>query len=100
MTKKAPIIDEVEAPEAEAPVEAPVEGLTTNEIAAKFGTDTKTLRRFLRSELDTDSLPGKGNRYRIPEAKLEELQRRFNDKGARRVTEVKFKDEAEEPTED
>ena len=96
--KKTTTIEDTET-EVEVP-EPEVQGLTTSDIATMFGTDTKTLRRFLRSELEADSLPGKGNRYRIPAAQLEELKRRFEAKGSRRVTEVKFKNEAEAPAED
>ena len=67
---------------------------TTAELAALFNTDTKTLRRFLRSNLEPSSLPGKGGRYNIPTDSLEALKTRFNAKGSRGVTKVAFKDEA------
>jgi hypothetical protein len=40
--------------------------LTPKEIAVDFGTDPKTLRKFLRSITPVDDRPGKGSRWSIP----------------------------------
>lgn len=55
---------------------------TTTEVAEKFGTTPKTLRKFLRTDARgrdaADSLPGKGSRYAIEGKDLKSLQGRFN----------------------
>lgn len=55
---------------------------TTAEVAEKFGTTPKTLRKFLRADARAneaaDSLPGKGSRYAIEGKALKGLQGRFN----------------------
>ena len=72
---------------AEAPAK---EFLTTAEVADLFGTDTGTLRRFLRSNTTEESHPGKGGRYMIPASILEDLRTRFDARGAKAVTEIIF----------
>lgn len=51
--------------------------LTPKEVAAKFSTDAKTLRKFLRKDM-TDKAPGKGARWEIPATSLKSLQKRFD----------------------
>lgn len=55
---------------------------TTTEVAEKFGTTPRTLRKFLRSDARAagqgDTLPGKGSRYAIEGKALKALQGRFN----------------------
>jgi predicted transcriptional regulator len=54
---------------------------TTAEVAEKFGTTPRTLRKFLRSDARAngaaDSLPGKGSRYAIEGKQLAPLKKRF-----------------------
>lgn len=54
---------------------------TTAEVAEKFGTTPRTLRKFLRSDARSngtaDSLPGKGSRYAIEGKQLAPLKKRF-----------------------
>lgn len=54
---------------------------STAEVAAKFSTDPRTLRKFLRADArskdNADSLPGKGARYAIEGKDLKSLQSRF-----------------------
>ena len=54
---------------------------TTAQVAAKFETNTRTLRKFLRADAaaneSTDSLPGKGARYAIEGKDLAALKKRF-----------------------
>ena len=54
---------------------------TTAEVAEKFGTTPRTLRKFLRSDAKaqgtTDALPGKGSRYTIEGKQLASLKKRF-----------------------
>lgn len=49
--------------------------LTTKEIADDFGTDSKTLRKFLRSHLPKDALPGQGGRYAFEKKDLSSLKK-------------------------
>ena len=49
--------------------------LTTKEIAEDFGTDSKTLRKFLRSHLPKDSQPGQGGRYAFETKDLPTLKK-------------------------
>jgi hypothetical protein len=55
---------------------------TTAQVAEKFDTTPRTLRKFLRSDARAndrgDSLPGKGSRYAIEGSQLKGLRTRFN----------------------
>jgi hypothetical protein len=55
--------------------------LTTAEVAAKFDTTPRTLRKFLRADARAndaaDTLPGKGSRYSLEAKSLRSLQARF-----------------------
>lgn len=54
---------------------------TTGEVAAKFETTPRTLRKFLRSDAREhgkgDTLPGKGSRYSIDGKALPSMRKRF-----------------------
>lgn len=54
---------------------------TTAEVAEKFGTTPRTLRKFLRSHARSngqgDTLPGKGSRYAIEGKALAGLKKGF-----------------------
>lgn len=54
---------------------------STTEVAEKFGTTPRTLRKFLRADAKAadaaDTLPGKGSRYAIEGKQLKALQSRF-----------------------
>lgn len=54
--------------------------LTPNDLAERFNTDSKTIRRFLRSLVERDERPGKGHRWTIDatDATLEILRNRFD----------------------
>lgn len=56
--------------------------LSAKEVAARFETDGRTLRKFLRADARsndaTDALPGKGGRYAIEAKELRSLRRRFD----------------------
>jgi len=55
---------------------------TTAQVAEKFATTPRTLRKFLRADARAagkgDTLPGKGSRYGIEGKELKGLQGRFN----------------------
>jgi len=55
---------------------------TTTEVAEKFGTTPRTLRKFLRADAREqgkgDTLPGKGARYALEGKALKGMQGRFN----------------------
>lgn len=55
---------------------------STAEVAEKFDTTPRTLRKFLRADAReqgaADSLPGKGARYAIEGKQLASLKKRFN----------------------
>lgn len=53
--------------------------LTPNDLAERFNSDPKTIRRFLRSLIEKDDRPGKGHRWTIDatDATLEILRNRF-----------------------
>lgn len=55
--------------------------LNTTELAEKFETTPRTLRKFLRSDARNrdaaDTLPGKGSRYSIEAKQVAPLQKRF-----------------------
>ena len=54
---------------------------STAEVAAKFETTPRTLRKFLRADAKAqdaaDALPGKGSRYAIEGKQLASLKKRF-----------------------
>jgi predicted transcriptional regulator of viral defense system len=52
--------------------------LTTKDLAEELGTDTRRLRRFLRSKRSPVSRVGKGNRYLIDPQQLRQLRTRFS----------------------
>lgn len=55
---------------------------TTAEVAEKFETTPRTLRKFLRADArandKADALPGKGSRYAIEGKQLAPMKKRFN----------------------
>lgn len=50
---------------------------TTAAIAEKFGTDSRTLRKFLRSESGMNSKVGKGKRWAIEGKEIAPLRSKF-----------------------
>lgn len=54
---------------------------TTAQVAEKFETTPRTLRKFLRADArandNADSLPGKGSRYAIEGKQLAPMKKRF-----------------------
>ena len=54
---------------------------TTAEVAAKFDTTPRTLRKFLRADARNrdaaDTLPGKGSRYMLEGKDLAPMKKRF-----------------------
>jgi predicted transcriptional regulator len=54
---------------------------TTAEVAEKFATTPRTLRKFLRADArangNADALPGKGSRYALEGKDLQPLKKRF-----------------------
>lgn len=55
--------------------------MTTNEFATELGTDSRTLRKFLRSTTPKDEQPGKGSRW-VLEANANQLRKAKKDFGA------------------
>jgi hypothetical protein len=53
---------------------------TPKDIALEWGTDAKTLRKFLRKDIKDKGLesPGKGQRWAIDARSLKSLQKRFD----------------------
>lgn len=78
--------------------------LTTTQVADEFGTDARTLRKFLRSPQGTDSKVGKGARWSIEKKDLRSLRKRFEtwtaETEARKVKEVAALDSADVPETD
>lgn len=60
-----------------------METLTTKDVAAELDTDPRTLRKFLRSEVEQaggmvgENTPGKGGRWGFERKELRDLRRRF-----------------------
>ncbi len=69
--------------------------LTAKEVADKFGTDGRTLRKFLRKDAKDQGTetPGKGGRYQIEAKKVASLQKRFSAWDAARTAPVADADE-------
>ena len=51
--------------------------LSASEVASELGTDPKTFRKFLRSDLSPVERVGQGNRYEIPAAKVRQLTKAY-----------------------
>lgn len=51
--------------------------LSPADIAAEFGTDARTVRKFLRSITPKDSHPGKGSRWGIEKKNLRSMRSKF-----------------------
>lgn len=55
---------------------------TTSQVAEKFETTPRNLRKFLRADARAndraDSLPGKGSRYTLEGKELAGMRKRFN----------------------
>lgn len=51
--------------------------ITASELAAELSTDSRTVRKFLRSVTPKDSQPGKGSRWSIEKKNLRSLRSQF-----------------------
>lgn len=71
--------------------------ITTAEFAAELDTDTRTVRKFLRSITPKDEQPGKGSRWVLEGNKrsLNQMRKQFAEWTAERETSV---EEAEHAT--
>lgn len=77
--------------------------LTTTELAAELGTDTRTVRKFLRdTKGDGKAVVGKGARYSFEKREVRSLKSQFGKWSAARAEEKANKADAtpEEVTED
>ena len=86
-------VAEVEVEEVTEEVKVPAT-VTPAELALAFGTDAKTMRRFLRNV--TQAKAGKGGRWAIDAALVPELKERWDNRSAASAT----IDSLPEPTED
>lgn len=74
--------------------------LTVKEVAEKFGTDGRTLRKFLRHEVKQaggtigEDTPGKGRRYSLEAKEVTAMRKRFNAWNAPKAVEAEV-DEVE-----
>lgn len=94
-TKTQPKADEV----VEEAVEAKPSTVTPAELALAFGTDPKTMRRFLRNV--TQAKAGKGGRWAISTDLVPELKTRWENRSASAtVTELPVADDDEELTDE
>jgi len=64
--------------------------MTPKEIAAEFGTDPRTLRKFLRTDARDRGVatPGKGSRWEIEARSVRSLRKRFDSWIAARTPET------------
>lgn len=53
--------------------------MTPSQVATEFGTDARTMRKFLRSITPKDAQPGKGSRWEIKKAELRGLRKKFTE---------------------
>lgn len=70
--------------------------LTPTDLAAEFETDSRTVRKFLRSVTPKDKQPGKGHRWGIEKRQLRSLRKQYTDWSASlaKADEVTEPDEA------
>lgn len=52
--------------------------ITTAEFAEQLGTDTKTLRKFLRKQMSKENQPGQGGRYTFDPAEVKRLTKAWD----------------------
>lgn len=54
--------------------------ITPKELATRFETDARTIRKFLRkdAEVNGTETPGKGSRWEIEAKQVRSLQKRFS----------------------
>lgn len=50
---------------------------SAKEVAQQFGTDARSLRKFLRSHLPTEEQPGQGGRYSFTKGDVTKLKKAF-----------------------
>ena len=93
MTKRNASTPEAEVAPTDAEAAPEVPTMTSAEIAAAWGTDSRTLRRFFRRNARVVS-PGKGGRYNIPAEVLADLKAEFNSEGSTKVTPILSAEEA------
>lgn len=76
--------------------------LTPADLATELDTDSRTVRKFLRSITPKDAQPGKGSRWSIEKKSLRSLRKQYADwDAARTPAEVPDETPAEDaPTED
>lgn len=78
---------------------------TPADLAEKFDTDARTVRKFLRSVTPKEDQPGKGSRWAIEGKKLSSLRSQYvkwvaaqDEKRAQREAEVAAETETDETT--
>lgn len=76
--------------------------LTAKEVAARFGTDPRTLRKFLREDAKVNEVetPGKGSRWTIEAKAVKSLNTRFNRWNDAKAAKAAEKAEADNSPED
>src|SRR5262252_2534209 len=64
--------------------------ITPKELAARFDTDAKTLRKFLRSDASgvADQAPGKGSRWAIEGSQVRGMKSKFTKWNADRLAAI------------
>lgn len=68
--------------------------LTPKELAQRFGTDARTVRKFLRSKDGMDARVGKGSRWEIEARTVKSLQKRFTGWNAAQIAAKAAKNDA------
>lgn len=73
---------------------------STKEVAEKLGTDARTLRKFLRSEVTEaggtvgEDTPGKGKRYSFESRQIGGLKKRFEQWSTAKAAKTESPDES------
>lgn len=76
------------------------ETITTATVAEELGTDTRTLRKFLRDTRgDGHAVVGKGARYSFEKREMRSLKSQFTKWSAQKAAEKAAKDETATPAE-
>lgn len=74
--------------------------ITAAELASELETDSRTVRKFLRSVTPKDAQPGKGSRWNIEKKNLRTLRKQFSTWTAERAPAEDEAPEIEVPAED
>lgn len=86
-------------PKKASPPEPSGDTLTAKQVATRIGTDSKTLRKFFRSDKSTVEAVGQGGRYEFAKEDLAKIEQEFKAWNTTRPTRAAAGEKADKPSE-